>query len=47
MRKSFSTLRGARTPIATEVVTFALDDANVALDHLRSGQLTVAAAPVL
>lgn len=35
-----------RTPIATEVVTFALADANVALDRLRSGQLTGAAVLV-
>jgi alcohol dehydrogenase, propanol-preferring len=35
-----------RTPIATEVVSFALTDANVALDRLRSGQLTGAAVLV-
>ena len=35
-----------RTPIATEVVTFALADANVALNRLRSGQLTGAAVLV-
>jgi alcohol dehydrogenase, propanol-preferring len=35
-----------RTPIATEVVAFALADANVALDRLRSGQLTGAAVLV-
>ena len=35
-----------RTPIATEVVSFALADANVALDRLRRGQLTGAAVLV-
>ena len=35
-----------RIPIATEVVAFALADANVALDRLRSGQLTGAAVLV-
>jgi propanol-preferring alcohol dehydrogenase len=35
-----------RTPIATEVVSFALTDANVALDRLRRGQLTGAAVLV-
>ena len=35
-----------RTPIATEVVSFALADANVALDRLRSGRLTGAAVLV-
>jgi alcohol dehydrogenase, propanol-preferring len=35
-----------RAPIAIEVVAFALADANVALDRLRSGQLTGAAVLV-
>jgi alcohol dehydrogenase, propanol-preferring len=35
-----------RIPIATEVVPFALADANIALDRLRSGELTGAAVLV-
>jgi alcohol dehydrogenase, propanol-preferring len=36
----------ARTPIKTQVVTYALSDANTALRHLRDGQLTGAAVLV-
>jgi alcohol dehydrogenase, propanol-preferring len=43
--KEFLELAG-RTPIATEVVSFALADANLALDRLRRGQLTGAAVLV-
>ena len=35
-----------RIPIATEVVPFALADANIVLDRLRSGELTGAAVLV-
>jgi len=43
--QEFLALAG-RTPIATEVVSFALADANLALDRLRRGQLTGAAVLV-
>lgn len=43
--KDFLALAG-RIPIRTHVVTFALGDANIALDRLRNGQLTGAAVLV-
>jgi len=35
-----------RTPVKTEIVPYALADANTALRHLREGQLTGAAVLV-
>ena len=40
--EDFLTIAG-RTPIRTQVVPYTLADANLALSHLRAGQLTGAA----